>query len=143
MHESMARLYDFVKDKHGLSGQSLLARKMEETPQVVKNWESRGISESGALAAQLLFGCDANWLRGNAAQAQWPPHTGDSNVIGLTASQAAGGWMWPFKTIGPNAYRLLSDEEKDHIEKSIGLLVKNRGDPSNQVGPVYKIAESR
>lgn len=66
MHDSMTRLYSVAAEK-GTVGQSNLARKLGESPQTVKNWESRGLSKSGAMAAQEQFGCDANWLLGGPA----------------------------------------------------------------------------
>lgn len=134
MHASMAKLYQFVDENCQLSGQSALARKMEETPQTVKNWASRGISEGGALKAQALFGCNANWLLGrskyDAAPAQPPVVATDNNA----------GWQWPFWSISPKDYALLTQEEKQHIEAGIELIVKNRGSPSKQQPPAYKIA---
>ena len=62
MHESVERLYKAVKQRRGVEGQSAVARLLDESPQTVKNWESRGISKSGAMKAQHEIGCDANWL---------------------------------------------------------------------------------
>lgn len=61
MHYSMARLYEAAKEK-GVIGQSAVARSLNVSPQRVKNWESRGISEQGARLAQSVFGCNANAL---------------------------------------------------------------------------------
>lgn len=43
-------------------GQSALARRLNESPQTVKNWEARGISQRGAQRAQAAFGVNATWL---------------------------------------------------------------------------------
>lgn len=43
-------------------GQSALARKLRTSPQRVKNWESRGISQRGAQDAQLILGVNATWI---------------------------------------------------------------------------------
>ena len=140
MHNSMAKLYEFVADKFRLTGQSAIARKMGESPQVVKNWESRGISESGALTAQLIFGCDANWLRGKSQDAVAVFRTGMGNSAVPIVAESSGGWMWPFRAVSPTAYNTLSEEEKSHIEAGILLTIKNRGHPEKYPLPAYKIA---
>jgi hypothetical protein len=62
MHPSMVKLYRIAKDARNITGQSALARALVESPQTVKNWESRGISKGGAMKAQAVFGCNANDL---------------------------------------------------------------------------------
>lgn len=134
----MVRLYEFVRESHQLSGQTALADRMGETPQTVNNWESesRGISQGGALTAQRVFGCDANWLLGTSNIAR-RPETPTGMVI---ASDSNGGWQWPFWKVSREAYALLTTEEKEHLEKGILLTVKNRGSPEKQSDPEYKIA---
>ncbi len=63
MHEQMSRLYQAVERLTGVKGQSAVARAMNESPQVLKNWESRGISSNGLIKAQELFGINPNWLK--------------------------------------------------------------------------------
>lgn len=46
----------------GVEGQSNLARYIGESPQTIKNWESRGVSRAGMLKAQQVIGCSATWL---------------------------------------------------------------------------------
>ena len=60
-HPSMERLFCAVKNK-GIAGPSELASRMNVSEQVITNWSARGISATGALLAQKIFGCDANWL---------------------------------------------------------------------------------
>lgn len=62
MHESMERLYSAAKEIKKIEGQSAVARLLNELPQTLKNWESRGISKGGAIKAQEVIGCNANWL---------------------------------------------------------------------------------
>lgn len=62
MHDSMVKLYKIAKDAKGIVGQSAVARALNESPQTVKNWETRGISKNGAIKAQETFGCNANDL---------------------------------------------------------------------------------
>lgn len=66
MHPATARLYRAAKDLKGVTGQSALARLLNVSPQVVKNWESRGISKPGALMVEDQLGVSAIWiLNGN------------------------------------------------------------------------------
>lgn len=141
MHSSMAKLYQCLHDKFGLSGPAALARKLNESTQTVKNWETRGLSEGGALKAQAVYAVDANWLLGDATEKTLPfTYSTGGSVVKMPAKEIDGGWMWPFRAVSPDAYALLSQEEKDHLENGILLCVKNRGSPTNQRGPANKIA---
>lgn len=63
MHPQMQRLYAAAKELRGIEGQTPVARALNASPQTVKNWETRGISDGGLLDAQKYIGCDAVWLR--------------------------------------------------------------------------------
>lgn len=62
MHASMERLYAVIGRLRGMEGQTRLADALNESPQTVNNWESRGISAIGAIKAQREFGCNAAWI---------------------------------------------------------------------------------
>lgn len=62
MNEQMIRLYEAAKEAAQAKGQSAVARELNKSPQVLKNWEARGISKEGLLDAQKRFGCAAEWL---------------------------------------------------------------------------------
>lgn len=62
MHTSADRLYQAAKLLRDISGQSAVARLLNESPQTVKNWETRGVSRSGAMKAENVLGVRANWL---------------------------------------------------------------------------------
>jgi phage repressor protein C with HTH and peptisase S24 domain len=62
MHESAERLYRAAKELRQIEGQSNIARALNESPQTVRNWEIRGVSRGGAMKAQDVFGCHANWI---------------------------------------------------------------------------------
>lgn len=62
MHPSMERLYLAAQTLGKVTGQSNVARALLESPQTVKNWETRGISDAGAIKAEGAFGCRAHWL---------------------------------------------------------------------------------
>lgn len=117
----MARLYKIALEKKGLAGQSALARELNESPQTVKNWESRGISKTGALKAQDVFGCDANWLQGAT---NWARRTREqAEAATLRAEEPKRPWGWPFKTVSFDDYSQLSAEERDTIESTVAALV--------------------
>lgn len=121
MHDSMVRLYKIAFDKKGVAGQSALARELNESPQTVKNWEVRGISKMGALKAQEVFGCDANWLQGAV---NWARRTREQkDASGLVAEEPKRPWGWPFKTVSFDQYSQLSPEERDKIDTTVAAMV--------------------
>ena len=66
MHETMARLYQAVKELKGLEGrgaQSEIARLLDASPQQIKNWEGRGISNQGMIDISKMLGLSAHWLK--------------------------------------------------------------------------------
>lgn len=62
MHDSTDRLYQAARQLRNVSGQSAVARLLNESPQTVKNWETRGVSRAGAMKAEEALGVRANWL---------------------------------------------------------------------------------
>jgi hypothetical protein len=62
MHESMQRLYRAAKDLRGREGQSAVADLLGTSPQVLNNWERRGVSQGGAILAQQKIGCSPSWV---------------------------------------------------------------------------------
>jgi phage repressor protein C with HTH and peptisase S24 domain len=62
MNEQMKRLYEAADTLRGIKGQSDVARALNASPQTINNWEARGISKSGMIKAQAIFGCSASWL---------------------------------------------------------------------------------
>lgn len=62
MHPSTDRLYQAAQKLKDVNGQSAVARLLNESPQTVKNWETRGISRAGALRAEEVIGARAAWL---------------------------------------------------------------------------------
>lgn len=57
MHPSLERLLNLTG-----KSQEELARIMEESPQTITNWKSRGVSKSGAIKASALFNVSTNWI---------------------------------------------------------------------------------
>lgn len=62
----MERLYKAAKDLRGVTGQTNVADLLGQSPQTVKNWESRGVSKTGAITAQEKIGCSAAWITHNS-----------------------------------------------------------------------------
>lgn len=59
----MERLYEAARRcDPPIEGQSAVARALGESPQTVKNWEQRGVSQRGLVAAQRTFSADAAWI---------------------------------------------------------------------------------
>jgi len=70
MHAQTERLYLAAKELMNVEGQSDVARLLNISPQTLNNWEVRGISKNGLLAAQKIFGCSASWLDTGFGQMQ-------------------------------------------------------------------------
>lgn len=75
MDASAQRLYEAARVLRGVIGQTNVAKLLNESPQTVKNWESRGVSDAGAIKAEGVIGCRAYWLA-TARQTRRPPHMG-------------------------------------------------------------------
>lgn len=62
MHKTMARLYEEAEKKLGITRLSEIAAAVGETPQVLKNWEQRGVSMRGAIKIERKTGISAQLL---------------------------------------------------------------------------------
>ena len=62
MHAQMKRLYEAANKRHELVGQSAVATFLNMSPQVLNNWEARGMSKKGILQACQLLNVSALWL---------------------------------------------------------------------------------
>lgn len=85
MHPSTKRLYEAASRlEPPIRGQSELARAAQQSPQTVKNWESRptGVSAAGAAKIQQLLGISSTWI----LEGELPMFLGAPN----RASQPAG-----------------------------------------------------
>ena len=129
-HKTMKRLYRAAMDLRDVSGQSAVARLLGVSPQVVKNWEGRGISIEGALSAQKVIGCDANWLLDDEVPASdymntsWTPaqQAAPAQVTELP-SASYKDTSWPFQAVRKDDLDRLSDFDRGQVEGFIkGLL---------------------
>ena len=62
LHPSMKRLYKVAYEKLGDEIPAQVARRMNASPQVISNWERRGISEHGAIEAERAYGASPLWI---------------------------------------------------------------------------------
>lgn len=68
MHPTATRLYEAAHALKQTDGQSAVARLLNESPQTVKNWESRGVSQKGLIKAEQAIGCSAIWIATGAGE---------------------------------------------------------------------------
>lgn len=97
MHATMTRFYEAAKDLNGVVGQSNLARRLNESPQVLKNWEARGVSNRGALVAQEKLGISATWIMtGIGDKAHLPSeYTNSAAVIEFKVRESESSYYPP------------------------------------------------
>ena len=83
MDVKTARLYEAAEKLKGVSGQSNLARLLNVSPQVVKNWETRGVSASGLVNAAKVIGVSVAWVEtGEGEMAAIKQPESNATVIG-------------------------------------------------------------
>lgn len=131
IHSSVQKLYQAARELRNVSGQSAVARLLDESPQTVKNWEKRGISEGGALKAQRKIGCDANWLLsdGSAMELQaWRPADEMPQRIQSTLD-------WPFSMISRDHIDRLTPAQRGHIESTVLMLLGAKEIDRNEQRP--------
>lgn len=115
------RLYEAAERLRDVRGQSAVARLLGVSPQVMKNWELRDVSEGGALLAQMHIGCDANWILGRHG-------TMTKNTRGVTneanedqAVYRVNRPRWPFTRIQHEEWQALSDHQRRIAESLLRL----------------------
>jgi len=64
----MTRLYKAAEILRETTGQSAVAALLNESPQTLNNWESRGMSKNGMLKAEEVIGCRARWLQDGSGE---------------------------------------------------------------------------
>ena len=105
VHESAKRLYSAAKEVRGVVGQSAVARLLNVAPQLMLNWERRGVSQEGALNAQMVLGCDANWILLRA------PDCGSDKKLRSPSPQ-----LWPFHQFTADDFYMLNPRIQREIE---------------------------
>lgn len=89
LHPSMRRLYEAARE-HGDHQQADVARKLNISQQRLNNWDARGISKEGALAAQRVYGVSANWLRLEGDDALSDAASDWADILGVRQAAALG-----------------------------------------------------
>lgn len=115
-----ARLYEAADELRDVRGQSAVARLLNVSPQVMKNWEARGVSEGGALLAQKIIGCDANWILNGAGKKEVIYRATDesSKVHAIHEPQASYKVSsgWPFMSFSQDDWNAMDADSKAQIE---------------------------
>jgi phage repressor protein C with HTH and peptisase S24 domain len=89
MHEQMQRLYRAAEELKNLSGQSEVAHFLNQSPQTLNNWESRGMSKRGLLLSHQKIGCSVVWLETGVG-----PMADDEKIPALAIKAAGGRKVW-------------------------------------------------
>lgn len=124
--DSAIRLYQAASVMKGVTGQSNVARLLNESPQRIKNWEVRGVSKEGALLAEDVIGCNARWvLTGHGFMEKLD---GNSISVETTKEQPVKYFPstappWPFRSISPKEYDTLTEENKERAEALVRVLI--------------------
>lgn len=115
MHETYERLMLAAKELRDVTTPAAVARMLNTSQQVLKNWEKRGLSEGGALEAQRVIGCDANWLLCKAETMEvqaWSPAPLRPTALVSEKLATYSVDRWPFSTFTSNDFFSLLDEDK-------------------------------
>jgi hypothetical protein len=127
MHPTCERLYAAALQSKGTKGQSAVARLMNVSPQVMRNWESRGVSEKGALIAQGVLGCDANWILFGSTETPNPMALNPAPIQNQKVNEPRPLYgpveAWPFRSFDKDDWALLDRESRTLIENYARGLV--------------------
>lgn len=122
MHEQMARIYEAARASGMLTSgpeQANLARLLNVAQQNVNNWERRGPSKEGMLAAQHVLGVNATWvMSGEGAM-----FTTSAQAKAPAALEPANVKPWPFRTIPEDQLRALPESQLNALEGAIALAI--------------------
>jgi hypothetical protein len=119
--KSAKRLYEAAERLRDVRGQSAVARLLGVSPQVMKNWELRDVSEGGALLAQIHIGCDANWILGQHGAMQKNTRRTDSEANEDAAVYLVNKPRWPFTRIHQEEWQALSERQRHTAESLLRL----------------------
>ena len=111
MNEQAKRLYEAAQKLRGIRHQAEIARLLNTSSQVIKNWEGRGISKGGLLAAQAAIGCRAEWLE----------HGTGPMELGGAVQEAAGGYTLEGMAAWDDATPLDADDVEIPLFKEVEL----------------------
>ena len=121
--KTASRLYEAAEKLRDVRGQSAVGRLLGVTPQVMKNWELREVSEGGALLAQRRIGCDANWILGHHETMPKQTRVVVHEARDLSAVYQVDGSVWPFTRIKAEEWGQLDPEQKDAAERLLSIYL--------------------
>lgn len=124
MHETMTRLYQAAKELRGLETPTDVANALNQSPQTIKNWEYRGMSQGGMVIAQEVIGCSASWLK-NGGPMEGVGSTPAAEHITPAASV--------FGRIGDGSRHSISAKENELIDLFSGLTAEQQKDVIQQL----------
>ena len=137
MNKQMERLYKAAKELKHATGQTEVARLLNEAPQTLNNWESRGISQGGMVKAERFIGCYAAWLM---------------DGIGPMSTDTAPS-AWPLYDAAEPETRAAIDvlllpldarkRFEENVRLAIGVLEKSAGDILRQAGKGKRVARNQ
>jgi hypothetical protein len=133
--KTASKLYRAAEELRDVRGPSAVARLLGVSPQVIKNWELREVSEGGALLAQRHIGCDANWILGHQDQMQKTtrivkPAMNIAREDGAEYSVTPASW--PFLTISLGEWAALDDGQKATAESILKSFINGASVTPNQ-----------
>lgn len=153
MHAQMKRLYEAAATMRGIAGQSAVARYLNVSPQVVKNWETRGVSKQGMMDAETLIGCSALWVktgRGEMTTSQnTEPGPDIRGRVPLISWVQAGAWAEIIDNLAPGDAEEWLPCPVKHSERTFVLRVRGEsmynphGRPSFQDGDLIFVDPDR
>lgn len=134
----------------GVLNSTALARALHTTDGTVGNWASRGVSRSGAMTAQSVFGVCAAWVisgKGEqwqdggpkpVAQAPAPPQTGiAADIAGLSVQAVELALFFDDLTAA------MTRSERAILYADVISAIRNHSSPPRQVSPVDARAPER
>lgn len=134
VHPSLERLLAIAAEVKKTKGPAALASALNESEQNLNNWRLRGVSKSGALKAQGVYGCSPTWvLYGTEPKfTNEPASAFPDKMIENKVSQ----FGWPFKAISPADYnQVLTAEDRAVVENTALALFNARSGQSKQKSP--------
>jgi hypothetical protein len=111
IHPTMARLYEAAKLLHDVEGPSELAALLNESPQVINNWERRGISSAGILTVGPLVGCRSDWLK-----------DGSGDMVAAAGKRLTANSVDPEDLVSPDTSKLKAGVKNAFSPELTGLF---------------------
>lgn len=116
----MLRLYEAARVMSDATYPAAVARLLNVPQQMLKNWDTRGISQKGANHAQAVIGCNAVWLLTGEGEMSIKPLAKDP--AGKLQASAKG--TWPFESITQKRFDAMSDKYKGIAEGAVRQILE-------------------